>query len=148
MGQHDTERFTQWAMNRDPSRLVNNASGWADAGVGPLYDIHDYSFCASIAQPGQLGPRALCLGECGGFNVIVPGHTWGDYKGKEDVDEIGERGRESYGDAASWEKRYALWVPSTTSIFTPHSAFRILHSNAGPPCQSPQQPHALIKMSG
>lgn len=108
-GQHDTERFTQWAMNRDPSRLVNPASGWADAGVGPIYDIHDYSFCASIAQPGQLGQRAMCLGECGGFNVIVPGHTWGDYKGREDVDEIGERGRESYGDAASWEKRYAPW---------------------------------------
>ncbi len=111
-GQHDTERFTQWTRQRDPSRVVCGVTGWTDAGVGDTYDIHDYSFNLSIARPGQLGTRAMSVGECGGFNVGLPGHLWGNYPAKETVDEIGEGGRESYRDAATWEKRYASWLES------------------------------------
>jgi hypothetical protein len=110
-GQYDTERLTKWVRERDPSRLVNNASG-SDAGVGHVYDAHDYRFHTPIAQPGQLGDRAMLLGECGGFNVTVPGHTWEDYPihaGR--IDEIGGGVvRESYRDGATWENRYAAWV--------------------------------------
>ncbi len=109
-GQHDTERLTEWTMKRDPSRIVCGATGWTDAGVGNTYDIHDYSFQVSIARPGQLGARAMSVGECGGFNVWIPGHLWGDYKRKETIDEIGEGGRESYLDASAWAKRYTAWT--------------------------------------
>jgi len=109
-GQHDTERYTQWAMERDPSRIICGVTGWDDAGVGNTYDIHDYSFHVSIARPGQLGARAMSVGECGGFNVWLPGHLWGDYRAKETINEIGEGGRENYLDTVSWERRYAPWT--------------------------------------
>ena len=109
-GQYDTERLTKWVRERDPSRLVDNASG-SDAGVGHVYDVHDYRFHTPIARPGQLGDRAMVLGECGGFNVTVPGHTWEDYPiNAGRIDEIGGGVRESYRDGATWENRYAVWV--------------------------------------
>ena len=48
----------------DPTRLVNNASGWTDHGGGDVHDIHDY--------PGPAAPpiekkRAIVLGEFGGL---------------------------------------------------------------------------------
>jgi hypothetical protein len=111
-GQHDTARLTQWTMERDPSRLVCGASGWTDAGVGNTYDVHDYSFHPSIARPGQLSKRAMALGECGGFNVWMPGHLWGKYESKETVNVLAEEGRESYLDAKTWEQRYIPWLQS------------------------------------
>ena len=35
-GQHDTEKYVAWLKQHDPSRLVNNASGWTDTGVGDV----------------------------------------------------------------------------------------------------------------
>ena len=72
-GQYDTPRITEWVKTYDPSRLVNNASGWTDAGVGDVNDIHRY--------PGPGAPRAErmragVLGEFGGLGLPLPGHTW------------------------------------------------------------------------
>ncbi|HYO08911.1 MAG TPA: glycoside hydrolase family 2 TIM barrel-domain containing protein, partial [Tepidisphaeraceae bacterium] len=63
------ERVKKW----DPTRLVNNASGWTDAGGGDLHDIHNY--------PGPAAPpvekrRAIVLGEFGGLGLPVKGHLW------------------------------------------------------------------------
>ena len=109
-GQYDTERLTSWVMRRDPSRLVNGASGWTDAGAGQLYDVHDYTFHPSIPALGQITNRAVILGECGGFNLIVPGHTWEDYPVKKHIDPVGDGGREDYPDAESWKPRYESWL--------------------------------------
>ena len=109
-GQYDTRRLTQWVQQRDPTRLVNDASG-SDAGEGNLCDVHNYAFLPSIARPGQLGERAMVLGECGGFEVLAPGHTWDHYPAKEDrIDPLGGGVREKYADAATWEGRYAFWI--------------------------------------
>ena len=35
-GQYDTPRFCQWIKQLDPSRLVNNASGWTDRKAGDV----------------------------------------------------------------------------------------------------------------
>jgi CubicO group peptidase (beta-lactamase class C family) len=72
-GQYDTPRITDWTKQYDPTRLVNNASGWTDAGVGDVNDIHRY--------PGPGAPkvepaRAGVLGEFGGLGLPVPDHTW------------------------------------------------------------------------
>ncbi|GMU55351.1 MAG: beta-galactosidase [Candidatus Xenobia bacterium] len=72
-GQFDTERITRWTMERDPSRLVNPASGGNDFPVGHMRDIHRY--------PGPYAPpmesqRAIVLGEFGGLGWPVPGHIW------------------------------------------------------------------------
>ncbi len=72
-GQHDTERVTDWVKKYDPSRLVNNASGWTDRNVGDVHDIHTY--------PGPQNPkteptRAFVIGEFGGLGLPIPDHTW------------------------------------------------------------------------
>lgn len=74
-GQFDTERIVAFTKKADPSRLVNNASGWTDKGVGDVLDIHSY--------PGPSAPqwepkRAAVLGEFGGLGLPVEGHTWVD----------------------------------------------------------------------
>lgn len=72
-GQYDTARLTDWLQGYDPTRLVNSASGWNDAGTGDVYDIHCYP------GPGVPPPdpeRAAVLGEFGGLGLPVPGHTW------------------------------------------------------------------------
>jgi len=72
-GQYDTPRITDWVKRYDPSRLVNNASGWTDTGVGDVMDIHRYP------GPGAPRPepsRAGVLGEFGGLGLPLAGHTW------------------------------------------------------------------------
>jgi len=72
-GQHDTERHVAWLKHEDPTRLVDNASGWTDTGVGDVLDIHDYPGPA-IPPPDAI--RALVLGEFGGLGLPLEGHTW------------------------------------------------------------------------
>ena len=72
-GQYDTERLTQWLKRLDPSRLVDNASGWTDMRVGDLIDIHSYPGPDSRPPEAQ---RAAVLGEFGGLGLQVEGHSW------------------------------------------------------------------------
>jgi len=72
-GQHDTERLTAMVKEMDPSRLVNNASGWADKQAGDVMDMHKYPGPGS-PQPEE--KRAAVLGEFGGLGLGVDGHTW------------------------------------------------------------------------
>ena len=72
-GQFDTERIVDLTRDHDPSRLVNNTSGWTDRGVGDVHDIHSY--------PGPDAPeaeedRAIVLGEYGGPGLMIDGHMW------------------------------------------------------------------------
>ena len=41
-GQYDTQRLTQGLKTLDPSRLVDDASGWSDAHAGDMVDGHSY----------------------------------------------------------------------------------------------------------
>ena len=72
-GQHDTERYCQLIKKLDPSRLVNNASGWTDRKVGDVHDVHSYP---GPACPKPEETRAAVLGEFGGLGLKVDGHTW------------------------------------------------------------------------
>ncbi len=72
-GQHQTPRYVAWLERRDPSRLVDDASGWTDRGVGEVIDLHAYP------GPGMPAPdsvRARVLGEFGGLGLPLEGHTW------------------------------------------------------------------------
>jgi hypothetical protein len=76
-GQWDTPRIVDLIKTLDPTRLVDNASGWTDREVGDVHDIHRY--------PGPAAPlveedRAAVLGEFGGLGLPVRGHTWQDEK--------------------------------------------------------------------
>ncbi|MFU8888230.1 MAG: sugar-binding domain-containing protein [Trueperaceae bacterium] len=72
-GQHHTARLAALLEGRDPTRLVNAASGWNDLGTGSLLDIHWYT---GPGAPDPDPPRASVLGEFGGLGLAVPGHTW------------------------------------------------------------------------
>jgi hypothetical protein len=72
-GQHDTPRIVEQVRKLDPSRLVNNASGWTDSGTGDVNDIHAYP---GPASPWPEPTRAAVLGEFGGLGLPLPGHLW------------------------------------------------------------------------
>jgi len=76
-GQYDTPRIVNLIKELDPTRLVNNTSGWADRGVGDVHDIHRYP---GPAAPPTEENRAAVLGEFGGLGLPVKGHTWQDEK--------------------------------------------------------------------
>ena len=89
-GQFDTAKVAAWTKERDPSRLVDATSGWADRGVGDVYDMHKYP------GPGMFPPekeRASVLGEFGGLGWPIEGHLWWDkrnwgyrrYKNQDDL---------------------------------------------------------------
>ena len=74
-GQHATERYVAWLKGYDPTRLVNNTSGWTDANVGDVVDLHAYP---GPAMPPLERNRAAMLGEFGGLGLPLDGHTWLD----------------------------------------------------------------------
>ena len=76
-GQYDTARIVGWIKKLDPTRLVDNASGWVDRGVGDVHDIHSYP--GPDAPPNE-PTRAAVLGEFGGLRLPLKGHTWQDEK--------------------------------------------------------------------
>jgi hypothetical protein len=91
-GQYDTERVTKMVKGWDPSRLVNNASGWTDSGAGDVHDMHAYP---GPAAPKQEKERAIVLGEFGGLGLGVDGHTWAEkawgYQGMASKEELTEK---------------------------------------------------------
>ena len=72
-GQFETGEVVQWIQNYDPSRPVNEASGWHDRGTGDISDMHSYP--GPGMRPVEEG-RAVVLGEFGGLGLPVAGHTW------------------------------------------------------------------------
>jgi len=72
-GQYDTERLTTWLKERDPSRLVDSASGWNDFHVGDVLDTHVYPSPAISVTDYK---RANIMGEFGGLGLPLEGHTW------------------------------------------------------------------------
>jgi hypothetical protein len=72
-GQTDTARLTQKIKDLDPTRLVNQASGWQDRGGGDVIDAHTYP---GPSCPKQDGKRAAVLGEFGGAGCLVENHFW------------------------------------------------------------------------
>jgi beta-galactosidase/beta-glucuronidase len=75
-GQFKTAEITIWTMQKDPSRLVNSASGGNYHEVGHILDLHNYPGPV-MAKPEVFGSRqALALGEFGGLGLPLEGHTW------------------------------------------------------------------------
>jgi hypothetical protein len=94
-GQYDTERLVAATKAHDASRLVNNASGWTDKGVGDVVDIHSYP---GPAMPPVEERRAAVLGEFGGLGLPITGHLW---------QAEGNWGYRNFDDIAAYEARYA-----------------------------------------
>jgi beta-galactosidase/beta-glucuronidase len=96
-GQYDTEALAKWLKELDPSRLVDDASGWTDMQAGDLMDIHNYP------GPGSTSPeahRAAVLGEFGGFGFVEDGYSWSShhwgYVMMTNVQELADRYTEAF----------------------------------------------------
>ncbi len=72
-GQHNSVQIAENIKKWDPTRLVNNASGWTDEGAGDVLDIHAYP---GPDAPPKEKDRAIVLGEFGGLGLNVRGHKW------------------------------------------------------------------------
>lgn len=81
-GQNDlawSKSMVELCKQLDPTRLVNNASGWTDMGNGDVNDIHVYPGPATpTPELPRDANRAMVLGEFGGLGLPVEGHTWLD----------------------------------------------------------------------
>ena len=75
-GQFKTIEITEWTMKKDPSRLVNSASGGNYYVTGHLIDLHHYPDPAMVRADVFGAKQALVLGEFGGLGLPLEGHTW------------------------------------------------------------------------
>lgn len=72
-GQFDTKRIAGIVEQLDPSRLVNDASGWQHEDAGHIIDVHRYQ--GPQAMFGARG-RVAVVGEFGGLGYKEAGHAW------------------------------------------------------------------------
>ncbi|TCC96796.1 glycoside hydrolase family 2 protein [Pedobacter psychroterrae] len=77
-GQFKTKEIAEWTKAKDPSRLVNSASGGNHVVTGDIVDLHHYPE-PRMPRPDLFGPNhAIVLGEFGGLGLPLPNHTWLD----------------------------------------------------------------------
>ena len=75
-GQLKTAEITASTMTKDPSRLVNSASGGSFHDTGHILDLHNYPEPV-MPKPELFGSKqAIVLGEFGGLGLPVENHTW------------------------------------------------------------------------
>jgi len=89
-GQHDTPEIVAAVQQYDPTRPVNEASGWTDKGSGDVKDVHKYP---GPGMPPLEEQRVAVLGEFGGLGIPLSGHLWWDkknwgYRNFQDLQEI------------------------------------------------------------
>jgi hypothetical protein len=78
-GQHRTLEVGAWVARRDPSRLVNIASGGNFWPVGDIVDAHKYphpGFPFDQGQGGRFDGFIKVVGEFGGHGYPVKGRLW------------------------------------------------------------------------
>ncbi|MBC7187105.1 MAG: chitobiase/beta-hexosaminidase C-terminal domain-containing protein [Calditrichaeota bacterium] len=114
-GQYDTERIVEFVRRLDPSRLVDNASGWTDAGVGGVRDVHSYP--DPVAPPAE-PERAAVLGEFGGLGYVVSGHTWTERGWGYDLLPTRERLLERYVEVLTTVHRLAREEGLSAAVYT------------------------------
>jgi autotransporter-associated beta strand protein len=78
VGQTNTPYLVSLVKTLDPSRLVNQASGWTYFGAGDVLDQHNYPDPMCPASANQ----AVVCGEFGGVWLGVSNHTWSPGSGE------------------------------------------------------------------
>jgi len=74
-GQFDTNLVVEKIKELDNTRLIDNASGWFDQGVGDILDNHNYP-APKMPFIEDDEDRAAVIGEFGGLGLEVNNHTW------------------------------------------------------------------------
>jgi beta-galactosidase/beta-glucuronidase len=73
-GQFEAREIGAWVKSLDPTRLVDEASGWFDQGGGDFRSLHIYF--KKLGQPKADPDRALVISEFGGLSLRLPGRLW------------------------------------------------------------------------
>ncbi|QNA42714.1 glycoside hydrolase family 2 protein [Lacibacter sediminis] len=108
-GQFKTKEIVEWTMQKDPSRLVNTASGGNFEDVGHITDLHNYPE-PLMPQPELFGKgTVLVLGEFGGLGLPVENHTW---------QEKNNWGYQSFKNNTELWNRYAEFVNRIPELIT------------------------------
>ncbi|MCA9046374.1 MAG: glycoside hydrolase family 2, partial [Planctomycetaceae bacterium] len=75
-GQHRTVEVGKWTVKRDPSRIVNIASGGNFWPVGDVADHHAYPHPDFPLNPERYKDFVRVIGEFGGHGYPVRDHLW------------------------------------------------------------------------
>ncbi|TWT86136.1 Beta-galactosidase [Neorhodopirellula pilleata] len=78
-GQHLTMEVGKWTVQRDPSRIINIASGGNFWPIGDVVDEHRYphpGFPFELNENGRFDDFIKVVGEFGGHGYPVKGHLW------------------------------------------------------------------------
>lgn len=77
-GQFDAARIADVVRAIDPSRGIDQASGWHDQGAGDLVSKHIYFRPVKVRKAWQKDERIIALTEYGGYSHLHQGHAWGE----------------------------------------------------------------------
>ncbi|HET7460375.1 MAG TPA: PA14 domain-containing protein [Longimicrobium sp.] len=68
-----TREIVEKIRAADPSRLIDDASGWQHTGAGDVIDVHRYQGPQALVPSSE---KATVVGEFGGLGHLVEGHLW------------------------------------------------------------------------
>ena len=72
-GQFNARSMTKIAAQLDPTRPIDQASGWFDQGTGSYRSVHNYFRRLSVESDSH--KRAFIISECGGYACRIPDHS-------------------------------------------------------------------------
>ena len=79
-GQFDAVKAFHFFREKDPTRLIDHASGWHDQGVGDLNSFHIYFTPFVFPKHHRTDERVVALTEFGGYSMQTPGHVFNTEK--------------------------------------------------------------------
>ncbi len=75
-GQFDSVKAAEFFREKDPTRVIDHASGWHDQGAGDVNSFHIYFTPFMFPKYGKKDERAICLTEFGGYSMSIDGHRF------------------------------------------------------------------------
>ncbi|MBL7699884.1 MAG: beta-galactosidase [Chitinophagaceae bacterium] len=106
-GQFKTNEIAEWTRKKDPSRLVNSASGGNFTYTDHIIDMHNYPEPV-MPDPQFFGDKlAIVLGEYGGLGLPVTGHVW---------QEKDNWGYQSFKTADDLFKKYTVFIDTLNNL--------------------------------
>ena len=96
-GQFDAERIANDVKAKDPTRMVDHASGWFDQKAGDFNSVHNYFRKLRVEKDDK---RAFVISEYGGYACHVTGHSSVErmfgYKKFDTTEELSKAYKELY----------------------------------------------------
>ena len=79
-GQFDSVKAAEFFREKDPTRVIDHASGWHDQGAGDVNSFHIYFTPFFFPKYDKNDDRAVCLTEFGGYSMSIDGHRFNTEK--------------------------------------------------------------------